>query len=198
LKRTLGFTDAEMLKGLISGEEKILRAYYISYFSSIRRYVHLNHGNEEDAKDLFQDVLLVVFQKAKNSDFILTCSLSTYLYSVSRLLWLKELEKRKRMSYQPIEKSDLVDAGLDIVEISDYNKRLFLYRQHFEMLSSDCQKVLSLFMEGRSIAEITLQMGYRSDQHTRNRRYRCKLSLINRIRGIHGNDSNKNGNNQKN
>jgi hypothetical protein len=52
-----------MLRGLISGEEEILRAYKFNYYRSIRRYVLFNHGNEEDAKDLFQEVLLVSFGK---------------------------------------------------------------------------------------------------------------------------------------
>lgn len=182
MKRALRFTDAEMIRGLVSGDEEILRAYYGYYYKSIRHFVLSNHGHEEDAQDLFQDVLLVIFQKARNESFILKCSLGTYLYSVSKLLWLKELEKKKRISNRPLEMEEYVDTELDVLEIADYNKRLHIYRQHFEKLSSDCRKVLTLFLEGHNIAEITAIMGYKSDQHTRNRRYRCKLSLINKIR----------------
>jgi RNA polymerase sigma factor (sigma-70 family) len=191
----LRFTDSEMLSGLISGEEEILRAYKSNYYRGIRRYVLFNHGNEEDAKDLFQDVLLVIFQKVRNGSFVLKCSLGTYLYSVSRLLWLKELQKRKRISKRRFEPNDFIDGGMDIVEISEYNQRLHIYRQYFERLSTDCKRVLTLFIEGRSIAEITTIMNYKNDQHTRNRRYRCKLSLINRIKGINGYDSKTYGNN---
>jgi hypothetical protein len=44
---------------------------------------------------------------------------------------------------------------------------------------------LRYFIEGMSIAEITRKMGYKSSQHTKNRRYRCKLSLIKLIKSTY-------------
>jgi DNA-directed RNA polymerase specialized sigma24 family protein len=81
----------EMLAGLKSRNEKILREYYKLYYGGIRHFVLKNSGNEEDARDLMQDLLLVLFQKVRSDSFKLTCSLGTYLFSVSRLLWFKEL-----------------------------------------------------------------------------------------------------------
>jgi len=190
------YSDTDMLRGLVSHDEKILSAYYSVYFKSIRRYILHNQGSKEDARDIFQDVLLVVFRKLKSESLELTCSLGTYLYSVSRLLWLKELHKRKRFSDRPADWAEYADEDTDVIQIAEYNERLRIYRRHFEELSGDCRKVLSLFLEGMSIAEITAIMGYKSDQHTRNRRYRCKLTLINRIRGITNNKEEANGNNQ--
>lgn len=175
-----------MLKGLIARDKTVLKEFYVVFFESIRQLVLYNHGREEDAEDLFQEALLVVFQKARTGTFILTSSLGTYLYSVSRLLWLKELDKRKRISQQPVDFEEYFDADEDIVAIAENNEKLRIYRQEFEKLSTDCRKVLSLFLEGMSIAAITGFMGYKSEQHTRNRRYRCKLSLLKRIRAVYG------------
>lgn len=182
------FSDEELLNGLITRNEKVLREYYTLYYPGIRRFIVSNNGNEEDARDLFQDALLVLFQKVRGQQFELTCSLGTYLYSVSRYLWLKELDKRKRISHRTVNPEDIADTDSDIGRLSEYNERLRLYRLHFEKLSSDCRKVLGLFMEGRTIAEITLIMGYSSEQHTRNRRYRCKSSLIDSIRTTYGHE----------
>lgn len=144
-----------------------------------------NSGSEEDARDLFQDVILVLFQKVRNDSFLLTCSLSTYLFSVSRLLWFKELSKRKHISASSIILEDYADNDKDIHETAELNDRLEIYRRTFESLSVDCQKVLRYFIEGMSITEITQKMGYKSEQHTKNRRYRCKLSLIKQIKSIY-------------
>jgi RNA polymerase sigma factor (sigma-70 family) len=179
---SVNFTDSELLNGLVSQDEKILREFYESYFQSVRRYVLSNNGNDDDARDLFQDVLLVLFQKVRNEQLQLTCSLKTYLYSVSRFLWLKELNKRKWISYQSVDQEEFVDADADIAFINEKNERLLFFHKCFQKLSEGCRKVLSLFNEGFSIAEITQQMGYKSEQHTKNRRYRCKQSLINNIK----------------
>jgi RNA polymerase sigma factor (sigma-70 family) len=182
----LSYSDTEMLAGLKSRDEKILKEYYKIFFSGIRNFVLKNSGSEEDARDLFQDVILVLFQKVRDDSFLLTCSLSTFLFSVSRLLWFKELSKRKHISASSFILEDYADKDRDIHETAELNERLEIYRRTFESLSSDCQKVLRYFIEGMSIAEITRKMGYKSDQHTKNRRYRCKLSLINHIKSIYG------------
>lgn len=149
-----------------------------------------NSGSEEDSKDLFQDVLLVLFQKVRGDTFLLTCSLGTYIFSVSRLLWFKELTKRKHVSSASFVLEDYADFDRDIHETAELNERLEIYRRNFESLSVDCQKVLRYFIEGMSIAEITRKMGYKSEQHTKNRRYRCKLSLIKQIKSAYSLEEN--------
>jgi RNA polymerase sigma factor (sigma-70 family) len=182
------YSDAELLNGLVTRDEKVLREYYELYYQSIRRFVINNKGNEEDARDLFQDTLVVLYQKVRREPFKLTCTLGTYLYSVGRHLWLKELSRKKRLIHKAIDHENFMDADSDVDQISEYNERLIMYRSFFERLTADCRKVLGLFMEGHSITEITLLMGYSSDQHTRNRRYRCKTSLIKSIRARYGHE----------
>jgi RNA polymerase sigma factor (sigma-70 family) len=196
--RSITFSDAELLNGLATQDEKVLREYYVLFYQSIRRFVLSNNGNEEDARDLFQDALVVLFQKVRGGNFELTCSVATYLYSISRYLWLKELNKRKWVTYKSVDLEDFIDTSSDIIEISEYNERLKMYRLHFDKLSSDCKKVLSLFMEGHSIAEITQLMGYSSEQYTRNRRYRCKSWLIDSIKAKFGHEIVGYGNNKDN
>jgi RNA polymerase sigma factor (sigma-70 family) len=171
--------------GLTTCSGVILSEYYVLYYENIRRFVLYNNGTDEDAKDLFQEVLLVIFQKARNGQLELTCSLGTFIYSVSRLLWLKELEKRKRMSHKLVDIEGYIDTDADIIKWSEYNERLFIYRRVFDELSKDCRRVLSLFLEGLSVAKITKIMGYKSEQHTKNRRYRCKMFLVNKIKNIY-------------
>jgi RNA polymerase sigma factor (sigma-70 family) len=186
LKRALLYSDAEMLSGLRSRNEKILREYYRLFYSRIRHFVLKNSGQEEDARDLFQDVLLVLFQKVRNDSFVLTCALGTYIFSVSRILWFKELKKRRHISSTFVGLEEFADFDRDIHETAELNERLEIYRKNFNNLSKDCQKVLRYFIEGMSIAEITKEMGYKSEQHTKNRRYRCKQSLIRQIKNKYG------------
>jgi RNA polymerase sigma factor (sigma-70 family) len=189
------FSDTELLNGIISMDEKFLKEYYSRFYQTVRRFVLSNSGNEEDAKDLFQDVLVVLFQKARTEHFKLTCALGTYLYSVSRLLWLKELGKRKWICHKTVDYEEFIDTESDIDMISEKNERLLFYRKCFEKLSDSCRKVLSLFMDGLSIADITMRMGFKSEQHTKNRRYRCKLSLISSIKAEYGYNTMSYGNN---
>jgi RNA polymerase sigma factor (sigma-70 family) len=140
-------------------------------------------------------VLLVLFQKVRKADFKLTCALATYIYSVARFLWLKELNKRKWISYQEVNLEEVADVESDVGVINERNERLLFFRRCFDQLSEACQKVLTLFNEGLSITEITKVMGYTSEQHTKNRRYRCKQSLIQNIKAEYDFNTMSYGNN---
>lgn len=180
--RLVQFSDAELLQGLINQDEKILEEYYTRFYPGVRKFVLTNNGNTEDARDLFQDMLMVLFQKVRHGKFTLTSGLGTYLYSVGRLLWLKELGKRKFIQYTPVDSAQYMDLSTDIELVKEKNERLVFFKKCFDQLSENCRKVLTLFVEGYSIADITGIMGFKSDQHTRNRRYRCKLTLIKSIK----------------
>lgn len=178
------FSDNELINGLVSRDPMVIREYYDRFYEGIRKFIRYNRGNDEDARDIFHDALLVLFQKVRNDDFKLSCSPGTYLYSVSKNLWLKELGKRKWTKVNTIDLENYIDPGSDINDIYDKNERLIFFRKIFDELPEDCRKVLSLFIKGHSITEITEIMGYGSEQYTRNRRYRCKLTLIKSIKSV--------------
>lgn len=196
--RSVKFSDNELFQGLIAQDEIVLKEYYVLYFQNVRRYVLSNSGSEEDARDLFQDVLMVLFQKSRNKNFALSCSMGTFVYSISRRLWLKELARRRKTSHESLDHEDFVDLDSDIEMISDKNERMGFYRVCFEQLSEACRKVLALSAEGCSIAAITEAMGYASEQYTRNRRYRCKQYLIDQVKQMLDFNEVSYGNNQIN
>ncbi|MBN2348878.1 MAG: sigma-70 family RNA polymerase sigma factor [Bacteroidales bacterium] len=182
MNKQIKFTEKELVNGILNGQNDVLQLVYDRSFKSVRHLVISNSGKEVDAEDIFQEAFVVLFNKLRDKNFKLTCSLNTYLYSVSRLLWLKELESRKNRKTNLSECDEFVNLSDDLYKLAFKNERLNLYREIFEELSEDCKKVLQLFLNDVPITEITKIMGFSSDQHTKNRRYRCKKSLINKIR----------------
>jgi hypothetical protein len=73
-----------------------------------------------------------------------------------------------------IDETEILD---ELVEAE--KKKLFI--THFNELTADCKKIIQLFIQGFSISEITKIMHFNSEQHTKNRRLRCKNTLINKI-----------------
>ncbi len=172
----------ELLNGIANSDAKVLNHLYKENFKLIRYFVVSNNGNDEDARDIFQESLVVLFRKVREKDFKLTSSLSTFIYSIARLMWLKELSIRKKRSESMDSSQDYNSQELEVIDLIDYNEKLKLFREKFEELSEDCKKVLRMFLNNIPIKEITQTMGYSSDQHTKNRRFRCKKSLVAKIR----------------
>src|SRR3978361_2309087 len=52
-----------------------------------------NNGSYDEAKDIFQEAMIILYQKAKSDSFVLTSQIKTYVYSICRRLWLKRLHQ---------------------------------------------------------------------------------------------------------
>ena len=88
------FTDEELLMGLADGSDDALTQLYRRYFPMVLHFVTSNSGSEDDAKDIYQEALIVVYEKVRAGSLELQCQLKTYLYSVGRRLWLKQLAQQ--------------------------------------------------------------------------------------------------------
>jgi DNA-directed RNA polymerase specialized sigma24 family protein len=89
---------------------------------------------------------------------------------------------RKKNAHIPAELvSERIMSDEDVQWNMIQNEKHQLVWHYFQKLTADCQKVIRLFFEGKSIREITEIMNYSSEQHTKNRRLRCKERLINII-----------------
>lgn len=179
------YSDAQILKGILRHDNLILQYIYKQYYYKINYFVKKNQGNEEDASDIFQEAIIVIYRKLKENDLIFEkSSFAGYLFSVCRFLWLKQLAKRRiereRLNDSLPFQEDLYDENL--IEVIEKNERYGLYQKHFGTLSTDCQKLLQLFFEKVPLKEIAKVMGYKGEKYAKTRKYKCKELLIRRIK----------------
>lgn len=171
-----------ILDGLRDRDTKVLDFIYKSFYEQIKVFILRNRGSIEDAKDVYQDALLVIYQKVSRDNLALSCSFQTYLYSVCRLLWLKQLKTNQIEKNAAEETGMYIELGEDILDVFEKNERYKLYQQHFQKLSFSCQKVLELFLAGISLREIANILGFKSEHYAKKRKYQCKEKLINSIK----------------
>src|SRR5579872_5820157 len=86
--------------------DKALDALY-KCLPPIRKHIRNNGGNRQDAEDIFQEALIILCRKVRETDFVLTAQLSTYLFRVCHLLWKDELRKKKHVVHGDAEVSEL-------------------------------------------------------------------------------------------
>ncbi|MBM3436019.1 MAG: sigma-70 family RNA polymerase sigma factor [Bacteroidetes bacterium] len=176
------FKAEEILEGLQNRDTDILDYVYRNFFNQIKDFVIQNDGNEEDAKDVYQDAILVIYQKVRKDNLTLSCSFNTYLYSVCRLLWLKQLEYRKTFKKVIEESAKFIELDEDITNIYKTNERFKLYQDHFKRLSYNCQKILELFLARIQLKEIARILRLKSDDYVKKRKHQCKEKLISSIK----------------
>lgn len=179
------FTDEQILKGILRHDNVILTYIYKQYFYKVNAFVRKNQGDEDDVNDVFQEAIIIIYRKLKGNDLLFeNRSFEVYLFSVCRLLWLKQLEKRR------IEKEKINDTmpfqdeiyDDDMVAIVAKNERFLLYQKHFKNISTDCQKILQLFFDKVPIKQIAHIMGFKSEKYVKTRKFKCKELLVERIK----------------
>jgi len=176
------YTDIAIIDGIKVRDIGVINYLYNKYYIKISYMVTSNSGTKMDAEDLFQDALIVIYQKISKASLELMSSFYTYLYSICWHLWLQKLNKRA-FKYQYKEISD-PDAWVDekkMQEIIEESEKYKLFQEHFLRLSQAEQKLLRLYMSKTSVKEIANLMGYKSDNYAKLRKYTCKEKLKNLI-----------------
>ena len=169
--------ETDIINGFIAGDDAVLKNFYKQHFPAIRGYVLRNSGTVTDAQDVFQDALVLTFQKLKSDSFRLECSLATYVFAVSRNIWMNTLRKRKKLIYKDDLPAISKQMSADISKTVEQNEKFFTYQKFFLKLGKDCQRLLGLFFEGKTMKEISEIMGY-SPGYTRKKKFECKKTLL--------------------
>jgi RNA polymerase sigma factor (sigma-70 family) len=170
--------DQEILDGIRRGESKSLGLLYKQHYPRIAQMVRTNSGTEDDARDLFQDAVMVLYGKVREGDFKLSSSLFTYLFAVARNLWLKKLRTVARQGVtisMDVESMDVTDAAEEAEWL--HEARMQLYRRKFRELGQGCQDLLTMSAAGKKIAEIVEKLGLSSELFARQKKFKCKEQL---------------------
>jgi RNA polymerase sigma factor (sigma-70 family) len=175
-------SQSELIEGLRKRDDKVLRYIYKADFLSVRNMIMSNKGTEDDAKDIFQESLIITFRKFReNENFTVHCSIHTYIYSVARNLWLKHLRISRDNLKNFSENHDYIEFE-EPEPVSAEELRLALYQKVFLELPPDCQKIMKLSMDGVSQKDIANILGYKSENYISKRKHFCKEYLIKKIK----------------
>lgn len=170
--------DQSLIHGIKIQDRKVLNRIYKDYFPGIRSFIVKNNGTDDEAKDIFQEVLIVIFRKAKADSLTLTSPFSSYLITLSRNMWYNVLKKKSFTSGVTIEELDVSIDDSDLLETINQRAQDKLYREKFAQLGEDCQKVLQLFFAGKKMEKIAQLMGYGSVSYAKKRKFKCKEQLV--------------------
>jgi len=180
----VNYSNDELLNGILRNDSVVLQFIYKNFYYRINFFIKKNNGDDDDANDIFQEAIIVIYRKIKDKSLVLECSFDTYLYSICRFLWLKQLEKRrieKERIYDNQEyREDIYDEPLN--RTVEMNERYRLYQKHFKNLGKDCQKILQMFFDKVPLKQIAQVMGFKGEKYAKKRKYKCKEYLIKSIK----------------
>jgi len=185
------FEDENIIKGIKDKDNSILEFVYKEFFPLIKwKLMNRNSFTDEDAKDIFQDAMVIIYKNAIQDDFILRHSFKTFLYTICRNVVLKRLElassKIEKIDYEYFQDILSEDNGNDKISIKEFELteeiKRGLLRKHFFTISKNCQEVLKMFANGIPFAEISNRIGFNNENHAYKQKHWCREQLIKKIK----------------
>ena len=187
MSKTSIYSDSELIEGLSRNNSQAIREIYRLYQSMLTKWIVTRGGAESDAYDIFQEGLVVLYEKAQLPDFALTCKLSTYLFAVCKRLWFKKMEASSQVSYlheieQEEEENDLEAQYHDDVDLHLEKETNFqLLESAMNQLGDPCNGLLKAFyLEDKNMQEIAQQFGYTNAENAKTQKYKC----LNRLKKL--------------
>jgi RNA polymerase sigma factor (sigma-70 family) len=178
------FSDEDIIRGLRKRDNEVIQFIYGENFKGVSNLIINNSGSDDDAEDVFQESLIVLFKRLRDEpNFELNSTFSTYLYSICRLIWLKKLREGKKLDVTELNHE--MEESIEFEEplpVQDKDLRMAVYQRNLLLIPEDCQKILVLTGQDISAKEIAEKLGFRSDAYVRKRRHFCKEYLVNRIK----------------
>jgi RNA polymerase sigma factor (sigma-70 family) len=141
------------------------------YYPVVKKYIRANSGSAAEAEDIFQEALLIYWERMKTPGFELTSSRETYVFGICKNLWYAELKKKGRM---PLQGQELLPDASFQSEENPEEEKIKKAQQAIEFLEEKCRLILNLFYHHKaSLAEIARKLKMVSETAARNQKFQC-------------------------
>jgi RNA polymerase sigma factor (sigma-70 family) len=174
-----------LLRNLAEGNPKAAEQIYKQHYPVVINWIRSGNGDEADAADIFQEAMVVLYEKSHDPDFRLTCKIGTYLFAISKHLWYKKLEKSKKSPVAfvtDIENedggNDIADAQTDIQAHEEKELHFKLLDEALDQIGEPCRSLLKAFYhQDKSMQEIATDFGYTNQDNAKTQKYKCLTRL---------------------
>jgi RNA polymerase sigma factor (sigma-70 family) len=171
------YTDTRLIEALKmdSTIDDAIRYLYREQFQLTTAYIKQNNGSDEDAEDIFQEVVLTFIDLIKKDKFRGESSVSTFIYALTRNTWLNELKKRGRSKLR----DEKFEKAKDTIgpDVSNYIVNREMRAQLMNVVDSlgeTCKKILlAFYFDNLAMKEILNLLDYENEQVVRNKKYKC-------------------------
>ena len=177
-------SDQQILQGIREGSAQVrgsaLRVIYVEYYPLIEKFVIANSGTRESAADIFQDAIIIFFEKVREEEFVLSSTIKTFLFAIAKNTWLNKLRGKK------------IDAGLDDFGVDAHliakcvdleaSERVDLLEKTVRKLGENCQKIITLYyFDKLRMKKIAEDMGFANQQVAKNKKMLCMKKLREKV-----------------
>lgn len=162
----------------LDGDPKTLQGLYDKQFLGVEAYILKNGGTRDDAKEIFQNAVIVLYVKLKKEAANIQ-SFDNYLFSVCKNLWIKESSKKR---VTELKVHTLMNEDIDLPSFHIEQQRFDLMYEYLEKLKDTCKTIVKMTLNNIPYSKIIEILGYPNENAARQKVFRCKSKLFKLIK----------------
>lgn len=176
MKQVNPVSEEEIIIAIRNGDDQVLKKLYRQHYQLIAKMVINNGGSLQEAKDIYQESVIIFYEKLQEETFVLSCQIGTFIYSVSRKLWLKQLKLKSRFTGDFDETAEYVELNWN--ETLDKEEQYQSMHTALEGMGEPCKSILmDFYMNSASMEDITEKFGYTNTDNAKTQKYKCLKRL---------------------
>ncbi|MDP5231247.1 MAG: sigma-70 family RNA polymerase sigma factor [Cellulophaga sp.] len=174
--------DQKYIVGLLANSPLVIKSIYDRFVPKVVHYIKQNSGSEFDAKDVVQEVMVMIYNQAKFKNLELTCPFDAYFFLLCKRKWLNELKKSTKKEVTINEDLVSIDesASTHAFETQLEDEQQHLFDKMFEQLGNACKELLKMTFKIKSMEEVAENLGV-SYAYARKKKSLCTGELTKMI-----------------
>jgi RNA polymerase sigma factor (sigma-70 family) len=169
--------NEDRIRKFLHGDAAFLKRLYAKNYYGVEAYILKNSGTKEEAKDIFQHGMLVLYTLLKKEKIQIS-SFDNYLFSVCKNLWIKQSSQN---NVTKPHFDTLADEPVDLASFHIEQLQWNLYKEKFALLKELCKSILKMTLAKVSYTEISKKLKFASENAARQQVFRCKTKLFKMI-----------------
>jgi RNA polymerase sigma factor (sigma-70 family) len=148
--------DQIYIDGLLQNNSSIINSIYKKFVPKVKNYIRTNSGDDDQAQDVIQEVLITIYNQAKTSGLELTCPFDAYFFLLCKRRWLNELKKSSNKEVTLPDENVSIDESVQEMTFQTevFDDKQSLFDEMFQKLGEKCQEVLKLSFVTKTMEEV--------------------------------------------
>lgn len=148
--------DQRYIDGLLQNDSAAIQEIYKKFALKVRHYICNNSGDDDQAQDVIQEVLITLYNQAKTKGLQLTCPFDAYFFLLCKRRWLNEIKKTANKGVTTLDENVSMDGSVEEMALQTeiFEDRQSLFDEMFRKLGEKCRELLQLSFVTKTMEEV--------------------------------------------
>ncbi|HBF88635.1 MAG TPA: hypothetical protein DDX39_08340 [Bacteroidales bacterium] len=140
------YSDEQVINGIKTRDNLVLKYLLDEYLEKVIKYVTRNNGTKQEAEDVFQETIEILFHEVRKTDFSLKKTFDAYFTVIYQNIWIQEAKTKNKQKTTNTFPETLVYEETDLQDEIKQEKLRILAKEEYTKLDKESKNLLDLFI----------------------------------------------------